>query len=153
MVLGSGYATVRRIRPHVNMLIKLLSAVLHLEDKVYIAAEMALIPRLRQGQGLGTLALSGTLRITLLGSLLVARFRLPISLCLVLSCLSPPSPAASRRVGAPHCFTSPSIYTIYIWVSPSLVPLSSQYKPFPYSLPSPFIVYCGTMALRTGCRS
>jgi hypothetical protein len=69
-----------------------------------------------------------------------------LTLFLVLFYISPHSPAASRRVGVPLCFyVTLYIYNIYMGVSPP-TPLSSQYKPFPYSIPSPFIVYCGIVA-------
>jgi hypothetical protein len=77
-----------------------------------------------------------------------------LPLCLVLSDISPPSPAASRRVVGSPLFQRHPLYILYIFGCLPPSPLSFQYKqPFPYALPSPFIVFCGTMALHTGCRS
>jgi hypothetical protein len=74
----------------------------------------------------------------------------------IMSCVILYIPTLTRRFlagGGSPLFPRHPLYIQYICGCLPPSPLSSQYKPFPYSLPSPFIVYCGTMALRTGCRS
>jgi hypothetical protein len=64
-----------------------------------------------------------------------------LTLCLVLSGISPPSPAASRRVGAPLCFNATLyIYNIYLGVSLPSPPLLLPIQTFPLLPPLP--LYC-----------